>query len=71
MRHRVRTSTPRPHEHTAPDDVGLDAALVLAAKDYRLDLLTRQLGRLTAAAAPLTPTARAAARYLELQRAMP
>ncbi len=62
---------PRPHAHAAPDDVGSDAALALAAKDYRLDVLTRQLGRLTVEEGRLTPTAKAAARYLELQRARP
>ncbi|OKI01898.1 hypothetical protein A6A06_12220 [Streptomyces sp. CB02923] len=62
---------PRPHAHAAPDDVAADAALALAVKDYRLDVLTALLGRLTAAGGPLTPTAKAAARYLELQHTAP
>ncbi|GCD32539.1 hypothetical protein OEIGOIKO_00254 [Streptomyces chrestomyceticus JCM 4735] len=62
---------PRPHAHAAPDDVASDAALALAAREYQLDVLTRQLGQLTAAGGPLTPTAEAAARYLQLQRAAP
>ncbi|MFD7668425.1 DUF6895 family protein [Streptomyces sp. NPDC059788] len=62
-------ATPRPHAHAAPDDVASDAVLALAAREYRLDVLEQQLGRLGAARGPLTPTARAAARYLELQRA--